>query len=108
MIVGVDSGNSKTELVATTTDGEIVARVRGGGANSHGMGAAAVADAIGALVAEAGIDTPADHGVFFLCGADLPTDIAELEAAIAATAVVRSARVDNDTFALLYAGSGQR
>jgi len=108
VVVGVDSGNSKTELVAATTAGDVVARVRGEGANSHAVGAAAVAETIRALVAEAGLGVPADHGAFFLCGADLPHDIAELEAVVTASGVARSVRVDNDTFALLYAGAVQR
>lgn len=105
LAVGVDSGNSKTELVVATTSGEIVARVRGGGANSHAIGAAAVGDMIRALADEAGLDPPADHGAFFLCGADLPDDVASLEAAVSQAGVVRSARVANDTFGLLYAGA---
>jgi N-acetylglucosamine kinase-like BadF-type ATPase len=105
VVVGVDSGNSKTELVAATTEGELLARVRGAGANSHGVGAAAVGDTIRALVEEAGVEVPGEHGVFFLCGADQPEDVAALETAVAATGVVRSARVDNDTFALLHAGT---
>jgi len=32
VIVGVDGGNSKTELVAATTDGELIAFVRGAAA----------------------------------------------------------------------------
>jgi N-acetylglucosamine kinase-like BadF-type ATPase len=105
VVLGVDSGNSKTELVAATTDGEILGRVRGGGANSHAIGAPAVGAIIEGLVHEANVDSPVDHGVFFLCGADLPADIVELESAIAAVAVTRSSRVDNDTFALLHAGA---
>jgi N-acetylglucosamine kinase-like BadF-type ATPase len=105
VVLGVDSGNSKTELVAATTDGDVLARVRGGGGNSHAIGAGAVGELIGALVREANVRRPADHGVFFLCGADLPGDIEELEAAVTAAGVVRSTRVDNDTFALLHAGA---
>jgi N-acetylglucosamine kinase-like BadF-type ATPase len=60
---------------------------------------------IGALVAESGIDLPADHGVFFLCGADAPSDIAGLERAIGGRGWARDVMVDNDTFALLRAGT---
>jgi N-acetylglucosamine kinase-like BadF-type ATPase len=60
---------------------------------------------IARLVESAAIDVPADHGVFYLCGADVPSDIVELEAAIARGGWVREALVDNDTFALLRAGS---
>jgi N-acetylglucosamine kinase-like BadF-type ATPase len=105
LVIGVDGGNSKTELVAATTDGACVAFVRGPGSNSHGVGADGVADVIGELVERAGVDLPAAHGVFFLCGADVPSDIADLEAAIARRGWSTSRRVDNDTFALLRAGS---
>jgi N-acetylglucosamine kinase-like BadF-type ATPase len=105
VIVGVDGGNSKTELVAATTEGETLAVVRGPGSNSHGIGADGVGAVIARLVEEAAIQLPADHGVFYLCGADVPSDIAELEAAVARGGWVRHAVVDNDTFALLRAGS---
>jgi N-acetylglucosamine kinase-like BadF-type ATPase len=54
-------------------------------------------------VAAAALDTPAEHGAFFLCGADVADDIAELQDVLARQRWVRSAGVDNDTFALLHA-----
>ena len=75
LILGVDGGNSKTALLVATTEGEVVALVRGPGTNSHAVGAAAVADVIGGLVAESGAPLPVDHAAFFLCGADVPSDI---------------------------------
>jgi N-acetylglucosamine kinase-like BadF-type ATPase len=83
----------------------VLAYTRGPGTNSHALGAEAVADVIGTLVAEANLKEQADHGVFFLCGADLPSDIEELEQAIAPRGWAREVIVDNDTFALLRAGS---
>ena len=105
MILGVDGGNSKTALLVATTEGELVASLRGPGTNTHAVGPDAVADVIGALVAESGIDLPVDHGVFFLCGADAPSDIAGLERAIGGRGWAREVMVDNDTFALLRAGT---
>jgi N-acetylglucosamine kinase-like BadF-type ATPase len=105
VILGVDGGNSKTDLLVATTDGECVALVAGPGSNSHAIGAAGTAAVIDALVTESGVDLPAANGVFFLCGADSPSDIADLEAEVAATGWVSHARVDNDTFALLRAGT---
>jgi N-acetylglucosamine kinase-like BadF-type ATPase len=106
VILGVDGGNSKTELVAATTDGALIAFVRGRGSNSHGAGGAeGAADVIDGLLRRAGVDATATHGAFYLCGADVPADIAELEAAVARRAWVREAIVDNDTFALLRAGT---
>ena len=105
MILGVDGGNSKTELVAATIEGELIAFVRGRGSNSHGVGAEGAAEVIDDLVREARVGSTATHGAFYLCGADVPEDIAELEAAVARRAWVREAVVDNDTFALLRAGT---
>jgi N-acetylglucosamine kinase-like BadF-type ATPase len=105
LVLGVDGGNSKTELLASTTDGELLALVRGRGSNSHAVGADGAAEVIAGLVHDARVDTPADCGVFFLCGADVPADIAELEQAIEPKRWARRTRVDNDTFALLRAGT---
>jgi N-acetylglucosamine kinase-like BadF-type ATPase len=105
LILGVDGGNSKTALLVATTDGELVASVRGPGTNIHAVGAEAVADALGALIAQSGVALPVDHGAFFLCGADLPSDVASLERAIDSRAWTLGLTVDNDTFALLRAGS---
>jgi N-acetylglucosamine kinase-like BadF-type ATPase len=104
-VLGVDGGNSKTELVAATLEGELLAFVRGPGSNSHGVGADGAADVIEALVAEAGVEAPAAIGAFFLCGADVPADVAELQAAVDRRGFVERALVDNDTFALLRAGT---
>lgn len=105
LILGVDGGNSKTALLVATTEGELVASLRGPGTNTHAVGPDAVADVIGVLVAEAGAALPVEHAVFFLCGADEPADIAGLEGAIGRRGWARELTVDNDTFALLRAGT---
>jgi N-acetylglucosamine kinase-like BadF-type ATPase len=105
VVLGVDGGNSKTELVAATTDGAILALVRGPGTNSHGIGAAGVGRVIASLLAEAALAEPAGHGVFFLCGADVAADIAALETVVRSHGFARQVIVDNDTFALLRAGT---
>jgi N-acetylglucosamine kinase-like BadF-type ATPase len=105
VILAVDGGNSKTELVVATTEGECLALVRGEGSNSHAVGVDGAVAVIGALIAESGASLPAEHAVFFLCGADVPADIVELHAAVAAAGWARETRVDNDTFALLRAGT---
>jgi N-acetylglucosamine kinase-like BadF-type ATPase len=106
VILGADGGNTKTELVAATLEGERLAYVRGPGSNSHGPGGAeATAAVLAALVGRADVETPADTGVFFLCGADVPSDVVALEEALGRRALVRRAIVDNDTFGLLRAGT---
>lgn len=105
VVLGVDGGNSKTALAVASTEGELLALVRGPGSSSHAIGAEGAAAVIGELVAEAGVELPAEHGVFFLCGADVPSDVADLQRAVDGRGWVRRATVDNDTFALLRAGT---
>jgi N-acetylglucosamine kinase-like BadF-type ATPase len=105
LILGVDGGGSKTALTVATTEGAVIASVRGPGTNSHAIGAAGVADVIEALLVGASVELPADQAVFFLCGADLPVDIEELDASIRARGWSRELVVENDTFALLRAGT---
>jgi len=99
VIVGVDGGNSKTELVAATTDGALVARRRGPGSNSHAIGA----DGTARVVRDLAGDLQPEHAAFYLCGADGPDDIAELEREL--DGIAASSVVDNDTFALLRVGT---
>jgi N-acetylglucosamine kinase-like BadF-type ATPase len=104
-VVGVDAGNSKTELVVAGLDGRPEAYVRGPGSNVHGLGVERMLERLAALVARARLEPPADHGAFFLCGVDIPADIEELTEAVRRTGWVRGTTVDNDSFALLRAGS---
>jgi len=105
VVLGVDGGNSKSELVAATLAGEVLAYVRGAGSNSHALGADGCVGVVAGLVERAGLAEPAEHGAFFLCGADVPEDVAALRAAVERRGWARGATVDNDTFALLRAGS---
>jgi N-acetylglucosamine kinase-like BadF-type ATPase len=104
-VIGIDAGNSKTELLVAGLDGRPSAYVRGPGTNAHGRGAEGCVADLAGLVDRAAFATPADYGAFFLCGVDIPADIDELTAAVTRTGWVRQATVDNDTFALLRAGS---
>jgi N-acetylglucosamine kinase-like BadF-type ATPase len=105
VVLGVDAGNSKTELLVATLDGEPCALVHGPGTNAHGAGADGCVADIARLVERAELQPPAEHGAFFLCGVDIPSDIVEVTQAVDRTGWVRAATVDNDTFALLRAGS---
>jgi N-acetylglucosamine kinase-like BadF-type ATPase len=103
LVLGVDGGNSKTDVVVATTDGSPVSFVRGGGSNSHGPGgSAACIEVIASLI---DVEEQADRAVLFLCGADLPHDVIELTQLARARRWAREVTVDNDTFALLYAGT---
>jgi N-acetylglucosamine kinase-like BadF-type ATPase len=105
-VLGIDGGNSKTELLAVHVDGTPVAHLRGPGSNAHGRGGVeACVDVLARLVERVRLDAPAAHGSFFLCGADVPADIAALTVAVEARGLARHVEVDNDAFALLRAGS---
>jgi N-acetylglucosamine kinase-like BadF-type ATPase len=108
VVVGVDGGNTKTDVAVATLDGEVVASLRGPGSNSHGLGSVGAVEVIAALIDGVAFERPAEHGAFFLCGADVDQDIAELSAEIDAREWTRAATVDNDTFALLRTGSDRR
>jgi N-acetylglucosamine kinase-like BadF-type ATPase len=99
LVVAVDGGNSKTHLVAATTEGEIVAERFGPGSNSHAVGAAGTAWVIRELAA--GLEP--ELAACFLCGADGPDDVAELERELAG--IAPAFIVENDTWALLRAGT---
>ncbi|NUT56915.1 MAG: ATPase, partial [Thermoleophilia bacterium] len=106
LVLGVDGGNTKTDVLLVADDGEPVAWIRGGGSNSHGPGGAEGAVAVIAkLVDRAGVDEPVGGGALFLCGADVPGDVEALERALVQHEWARGALVDNDTFALLRTGS---
>jgi len=107
IVLGVDGGNSKTELLAVSLGGELLARVRGPGNNVHFAGVEATVDYLGRLVAEAGLDAPAAHGVFYLCGVDVPADRDALSAALEGASWLEHAAVDNDVFGLLRAGTDE-
>jgi N-acetylglucosamine kinase-like BadF-type ATPase len=104
-VIGVDGGNTKTDLLYATVGGEPLAYVRGPGSNAHGLGADGCVGVIADLVERAGVMTPVDGAAFYLCGADVPADIAELTDALAERGWARQLVVDNDTFALLRAGT---
>jgi N-acetylglucosamine kinase-like BadF-type ATPase len=106
VVLGVDGGNSKTDVVLASVAGEPLAYVRGPGSNSHAAGGSAgCVEVIATLVGRLPFEPPAARAVFFLCGADLPHDIEELTAEVELRGWASANDVDNDTFALLHAGT---
>jgi N-acetylglucosamine kinase-like BadF-type ATPase len=112
-VVGVDGGNSKTEVVVVTTAGQLLARHRGAGVDSPLPDPAAWRRQLSAVVDEArqlaGVpeQQPARCAAYFLANIDLPVErrIArrELLRATAADLVV----VQNDTVGVLRAGANR-
>jgi N-acetylglucosamine kinase-like BadF-type ATPase len=109
-VIGVDGGNSKTDVVVATTSGRLLARHRGPGVNSPLSDPVAWREQLTTLVDEARqlAGVPAHQrarcAVYFLANIDLPVErrVArrELLRAAAADLVV----VQNDTVGVLRAG----
>jgi N-acetylglucosamine kinase-like BadF-type ATPase len=110
-VIGVDGGNSKTDVVIATTSGRVLARHRGVGISSPLADPAAWRHRLTALVDEArrraGVlsRSRALCAVYFLANVDLPVErrIARRELARADPAELIV--VQNDTVAVLRAGA---
>jgi N-acetylglucosamine kinase-like BadF-type ATPase len=117
VVVGVDGGNSKTDVVLADTSGRVLAQVRGAGTRPDLEGVARTAEAVAGLVAraraEAGLTGPPDRprplaaGAFHWANLDLPHTEAEAHAELASQHLVERLSVRNDTFAVLKAGAPQ-
>src|SRR5262247_2420587 len=79
-VIGVDGGNSKTDVVIASTDGDLLGRVRGAGVDSPLAGLERWRRDLVTLVAEArrqanvGPDTTAAAAAYFLANVDLPAE----------------------------------
>ncbi|GAA1251480.1 BadF/BadG/BcrA/BcrD ATPase family protein [Kitasatospora nipponensis] len=119
LFLAVDGGNSKTDVLLGRADGHLLGRVRGGPFRPQVTGPPAALAALGglleALLARAGrpaglpagepLGAPVGQLSAFVAGADLPSEEAELTAALAALGWARQVHAANDTFALLHAGA---
>jgi N-acetylglucosamine kinase-like BadF-type ATPase len=111
-VLAVDGGNSKTDVALVGRDGELLGHARGSGSCHQVIGVEASMDVLTRLVAraasEAGLDPSglvAENGAFYLAGADLPVEVDMLAARIGLYGWSSDLVVDNDTFALLRAGT---
>jgi N-acetylglucosamine kinase-like BadF-type ATPase len=111
LVLAVDGGNSKTDVVLASSAGDVLAFVRGPGSSPHTLTVAGSMRLLDRLIqdarAAAGIPdaTVIDHVSVYIAGADLPVEVEQLYAAVRAMDWARSCVVDNDTFALMRAGT---
>jgi N-acetylglucosamine kinase-like BadF-type ATPase len=111
LFVAVDGGNSKTDVVVGTAAGEVLAFLRGPGSSPHLLGVPGAMRLLDALVLEArgatglGADVDLAQASVFLAGADLPVEVERLYKEVAALGWAQRHLVDNDTSALLRAGT---
>ena len=111
LLLAVDGGNSKTDLVIATTSGDVLAEVRGAGTQSHRVGVPAMIAGLADLVTEArvkaglGEDESIAVGAFFIANLDVPEAEVEALRELTRWALCRRTEVRNDTLAPLRAGA---
>jgi N-acetylglucosamine kinase-like BadF-type ATPase len=112
LILAVDGGNSKTDLALAGADGGVLALARGPFSSPHHIGLDGCLQVLEDLLAEAlesaGLE-PGRHPVavahLLVAGADLPHEEAALQAAAVERGWAARTVVQNDTFAILRAGT---
>lgn len=111
LVVGVDGGNSKTDLVLADTEGRLLSWVRGAGTRPHTEGMETTTDRLARLgrhaLAEAGLPdtTPVSVGAYFLANVDRRTDERLALGQLTRLDVADRTLVRNDTLAVLQAGA---
>jgi N-acetylglucosamine kinase-like BadF-type ATPase len=112
LLLAIDGGNSKTEVVLADPTGQVLAHARGPGSSPHHLGVDGAVDLLDELVlkaaARAGLapEHPvAALGEVYLAGVDFPSEKESVAAAVRSRAWATEVVVENDTFALLRAGT---
>jgi N-acetylglucosamine kinase-like BadF-type ATPase len=107
VVVAVDGGGTKTDVVALHPDGEVVGRARGAGSNPQVIGLSKSVALLDALVRQACGTAPVAAAGLYLSGLDLPRELAAMDAALKQFDWAAAAEVDNDLFALLRTGTAE-
>lgn len=108
VVVAVDGGGTKTDAVALSLDGRLLASSRGPGGNPQHSGVQASLASVDALVSEVAGDASVVRAGLYLSGLDLPQEVSAYSAAASARPwAAGGLDVDNDLFALLRAGTDE-
>lgn len=112
VIVAIDGGNSKTDVLIVSREGTVLGKSHGPGASPQNIGVDGCVAALEGLVLEALRDAgrPAEkpfavHTSAYLAGLDFPREEEALHAALSARGWSDTLTVGNDVLALLRAGS---
>jgi N-acetylglucosamine kinase-like BadF-type ATPase len=106
--IAVDGGNSKTDVALVREDGEVVATARGAGSSPYHLGVEGALDVIGGLVDRVHDALPVEAAELLLAGVDFPSEEEAVRAGLEQRGWARRVSVDNDTFAVLRAGTDAR
>lgn len=112
-VLAVDGGNSKTDLALVAADGSLLALVRGPLSSPQHLGIDGCIAVLDGLLAEAAREAQLDgqNGRFaevatlLLAGVDFPEEEEAVRAAVEQRGWASRVQVDNDTFAVLRAGT---
>ncbi|MDX6533652.1 MAG: hypothetical protein QOF68_1396 [Gaiellales bacterium] len=110
LVLGIDGGGTKTHAVIATPDGAVLGFATNGPSNWEMVGlrgaAESLREAIAKAAAQAGCAlTDITSTVFGLAGADWPSDVPRLEAAIEPIGIRGGQSIVNDSFIALRAGT---
>ena len=115
LVLAVDGGGAKTDLALLSCTGSLLSFVRGGRSQAYYLGVegsiAVVQELLESAIIRAGFD-PADRPIasaayVLLAGADLPEERSNIQARIEQLEWSTRLVVDNDTPALLRAGTAR-
>ena len=111
-VLAIDGGGSKTDVVLVDTSGRLLAQVQGPSSQPQTYGVPNALRVLDELVEQIRIaarlpagEPLADHAAVYLSGMDLPQEILAIEPALRARGWAETMIVDNDTFAVLRAGT---
>jgi N-acetylglucosamine kinase-like BadF-type ATPase len=112
-LLAVDGGATKTDLALVGADGALLALRRGPLSSPHYLGLDGSLDVLGDLLERAATDArlPTDDGPvtelgqILIAGVDLPSEVENYHEAVGARGWSTRTIVDNDTFAILRAGT---
>jgi N-acetylglucosamine kinase-like BadF-type ATPase len=107
-VLAVDGGNSKTDLALVGPDGSLLALVRGPLSSPQHLGVGGCLDVLDRLLTDAIGEhngQVADVATMLLAGVDFPAEEQAVREAVEARGWAKRVNVDNDTFAVLRAGT---
>jgi N-acetylglucosamine kinase-like BadF-type ATPase len=103
-VLAVDGGNSKTDLALVGADGSLISVTRGPLSSPQHLGVDGCLQVIEDLLGEHDA-TVADVAMLLLAGVDFPAEEEAVRVAVEARGWAKRVHVDNDTFAVLRAGT---